>query len=546
MQEVLTLIKMFSDSGAGWSSKGDSEKKKKTNKIVAAFLLLVALPFATTLGIVGYYMTMILKDYNQTHIVLQLGMIISCLFMFFFGLLMIPSTFYFTDDIEALIPMPIKTSNIFISKLVVTYFWENLSAVFTFIPVMVGYAMIMKPGILFWINGLIVSALISIIPLTYGIIITILLIRFTSFGRNKLAISYTMSGVSLLVSTLISVYLVAQLISGEDIMLNLILSSTSFIKFFENLFPMILNWGPLSMMTGEIHYSLLYITINAVAFGLCIVFAKLFYHQGLMNLTGGSNHKRVVNDKWIQKRIKKLPIQTTIIKKDLITLFTNPAFFSGCITPCIIVPLLLVAISLTSTKDVLQEYFFVIPDFLLNIYVYASTAILAIVSSGMNYIAPTAISREGADYQAMKYFPVPYEEQVFAKMKTGLLISIVSYIISLAALRLIVPFTLKPFIFGFIVGIAAIYILNVIGIWLDLFNPTVIWLDEQKAVKQNFNGMIIIVLSILLATLLGYIAMTYYADIYNISVGITCILVAVGAAISYHLNENSYQYFKKM
>ena len=61
-------------------------------------------------------------------------------------------------------------------------------------------------------------------------------------------------------------------------------------------------------------------------------------------------------------------------------------------------------------------------------------ACLALFSFGMNYISSTAISREGADYQAMKFMPVYYGFQLLAKIFASVIICIlmtwVGFIIS--------------------------------------------------------------------------------------------------------------------
>lgn len=546
MKELAILTKLFASMGTGWSSKGSTKDKLKTNKVAIAFLILVAIPIAFTLGLLSYYMTLILKPLGREIIVLQLGISISCLFMFFFGLMMIPATFYFSEDVQSLMSLPVHSHNVFIAKLINTYFWENMTSFFVFIPVMIGYSLVVKPPLYFYIGGLITMLFTSVIPIAYGIIISMILISVPMLGKNKRIISYISSGLSTLVAIAISVYLISEMLLGSDLMVSFVVSAAKFISLFNKIFPVIITESSLYMVSGNIVYILKYMFVNLLVIVSYVVFARMFYRKGLLNLSKNSSHTKKHFENEDIKRCKQHDAASSIIKKDIITLFHNPSYFSGCISPSFILPLMFVILSFTNVRDAIMRYERLALEQDITAIISIIIVISGIVNGGLNYISSTSISREGPDFKVMKYIPVPAEEQVLAKLRVGILFSILFYGMSLFSVNLVVPLNNKMFLPSFLLGLAGLIALNLIGIWLDLYNPTLVWLDESKAVKQNFNGMIIIILSIVLSSVIVLFSLNFKEKIMLLYITLTLIISMIALLIAYHLNENAGEYFRKL
>jgi ABC-2 type transport system permease protein len=78
--------------------------------------------------------------------------------------------------------------------------------------------------------------------------------------------------------------------------------------------------------------------------------------------------------------------------------------------------------------------------------------------------------------------------QMMAKVLSSVAInSILIVIIAIGALIIKVPVTLILLIF--ILAMLEIVMFAMIGLLIDLHSPKLVWDDEQKAVKQNFNSM---------------------------------------------------------
>lgn len=545
--QLLTMIKMFVNSGTGWSAKGDSNEKKQTNIVATVFLIFIAIPLSLSFGFLSFYMAFILNGTGNEFHVLNLGMGIACLTMFFFGMLMIPSIFYFAGDIEHLLPLPIKPMNVINGKLFTTYMWENITSIAVFLPVMIGYSIGTHVEWYYWLYGLIVLSTISLIPMLYGTIINILLIRFTSFGKNKNTLSYVESIMSIVLSTLISVYLLNNLTSGSgDIFYTLAFSTDSFSMILTKFLPF-MSYATSAMTTGNFIDLLIYLGFNLLVFGVYFIVAKLFYFDGVLRMSSGNKTGKAVRDDVVKKKSKKHFKLYALVKKEFINLFINPSYFSACIASNILLPLLFFLIPRTDMwRNIYSSVNYNLSILTYDRYMIILMIGLSLFSFGMNYIAATSISREGADYQAMKFLPVSYSLQILSKMIASFIISGISFGIVLGLLFFYIKISLRTKILGTILGLLVGIFVMELSIWLDLYNPTLNWDDEQKAVKQNFNGMIGLLLSLALVILLGFVILKINIALDVMVIILFVIFIALDILTGDYLLEFADIYFDKM
>lgn len=547
MNQLLTMIKMLMLTGAGWSAKGDNKKKKKTNIVAILFLIFIVIPLALALGFISFYMAYLLDGRDSVVNVISLAIGISGITMLFFGILMIPSVFYFSDDINYLLPMPIKSINIINSKLFTTWIWENLTSVFVFLPMMIGFAIGTKVQWYYWLYGIVIMFTLSIIPMLYGIILNILLIRFTSFGKNKSLLSYVMSTFSILFSVAISIYLLNNLYSGTgNIFYTLAISSQSLASIINKFFPFV-TFASNAMVYGSFIDFAKYILLIIVFFTIYYICAKLFYYEGVLKLTSRSNNGKNITDKAIKKKLKRRHIFDSLVRKEIINLFINPSFFSGCISSNFIIPAIFLFIPHTALWSNIERYLYqaisyVHRDAYLTIFILG----IALFTSGMNYISFTAISREGSDYQAMKYLPIEYEQQVFAKIAASFIISMITFSISIGIFSYYVEVNIFYLVMSIIVGILMIFFMSELGLLVDLYNPTVLWDDDSKAVKQNFNGMIGIFLSIIIVIGIGFLIVNFKLYLGTVIFILLNVMLLLDAFLGVGLYYSSEYFIDKM
>ncbi len=114
-----------------------------------------------------------------------MGFLVSSLTIFFFGVFYVISIFYFSKDIENLLPLPLRPSEILAAKFTVALFYEYLTEFIFLAPILIGFGIAGKAGLMYCIYSLIIFLALPVLPLIYASVITLLIMGFTSLAKNK-------------------------------------------------------------------------------------------------------------------------------------------------------------------------------------------------------------------------------------------------------------------------------------------------------------------------------------------------------------------------
>lgn len=496
------LASALMKTGTGLSSNGDSNKKKRTNKVVIMFLFFILIPVMFAFGFLAFYLTMLRPCEEVQESVLQLGMCVAGSTMLFFGLLMVPGIFYYSEDIEYLLPFPIKEDSMMNIKLLLTYASEDFTAVVAFIPILIGSSIAFCANPLsYWGIGIFVALTLSIAPMLYGVIIVILLVRFTPFGKNKKMLSVLMSCFSIFLSVFIAVSMIEYMTTGDDMFVSMILPDNAFVSAVRTIFPHF-QYGAKAMIEGEIIYLLPYLGYIFIVYMVYRCTIKLFYSKGLQKvLSGGHKTKILSESEIINLSLVKYPM-THLIKKEFTNLFHNPTFFSSCIATNLMFPAFLYFMKDTFIYDRIAK---AVNIFNINgnmdFIILTSLVVIFIVPCGMNYISSTSISREGMDYMALKYLPIDTGCMMISKTITSLVITAFTFFLCIIilvfgwGLEISMGIILQVVLIGTIISV----FLSELGLFIDSYNPTLLWTEPQKAVKENFNGVVLLMFTLVLS-----------------------------------------------
>ncbi|MDE6686837.1 MAG: hypothetical protein K2K17_05940 [Lachnospiraceae bacterium] len=127
------------------------------------------------------------------------------------------------------------------------------------------------------------------------------------------------------------------------------------------------------------------------------------------------------------------------------------------------------------------------------------------LATAMNSLVSTAFTREGAHLSLIKYIPIKYRIQLYAKAAVSVFITfpaILSCIIILGVALQIHPLYL---LYYSLISLAVIVLTTVIGLVLDSTHLHNSWDDEYSALRGNLNSFfdmaLVMVISILIITL---------------------------------------------
>ena len=150
--------------------------------------LLVAAALAPTLY--AYFLFihqiyLILQPAGQASAMIVLAVISGQIVVFIFGLFYLISAFYFANDLEVLIPLPVRPNQVLLSKFVVVLLNEYMTILPIILPVLVGYGVLSRAPADFWILLVPVCLLLPVIPLALSALLSVGLMRVVNLSRRK-------------------------------------------------------------------------------------------------------------------------------------------------------------------------------------------------------------------------------------------------------------------------------------------------------------------------------------------------------------------------
>jgi len=511
MSKFLILTKVLLKSSGESLVQKDKKKLPKT----IAFIVLIAIAF---IPMIFGFAAMAKASYeelikiNQEGLLLELVISVSNFIIFIFGFFYVLNTFYFSSDIENLLPLPLKPSIILGSKFTVVLIYEYITEIIFLLPIMIIYGVMSNIGAIYYLYLAIVFFTLPIVPLVISSIISIVIMKFIPLTKNK-DIFKTVSGILGLAIGLGFNWIFQKLGSStqntED-MINIMMNGkNSLVGTSKTIFPNTKFAVNSMLYSGDIKglfNIFIFLLINVVFILILLFIGEKIYFKGVIGISETSSKQRKLSKYEIKKNIKENSILRAYLIKELKILFRTPAYFMNCVVINFLFPIILF-LPFLSQPDMMKELSKVRnllnSSTLSGIVIAICFGVIMFISTS-NPTASTAISREGKYIFTCKYLPISYKKQIISKVLSGVILNF----IGLALLILTSSIILKPPFYLIIqitiLSIIITFFTNFVGIFIDLMFPKLLWDNEQRAVKNNMNALISMILGfIILALTIG-------------------------------------------
>jgi ABC-2 type transport system permease protein len=515
MSKTLVLTKILLKNGGTsvkQSVKGGGMNRKRQTLIT----LLVLAAFIPMIMGIGEFTALIfdtLAMMGQQGLILALAMPATAFIIFFFGIAYIINTFYFSMDIENLLPLPLKPTEILGAKFAVVLVYEYLTEGIILIPVLAVYGFRNGESAMFFLAAAAVLLLLPVIPLAAAAVLDMVIMRFTNLAKNKDLFRNVGGILAIFIALGVNFYIQRFAASTTDpskIIELMNEGNNSMISLTSSFFPSTrLAVNSLVMDgAGRLLYLALFAAATAAAYAVFLGLGRMLYFKGVIGVSETSSRRKALTSRELGKGTKESHVVYSYALKELRLLFRTPVYFLNCILMNFLWPLFLmlpfVAQPSSSDSDLSQLLPYIQGPGVEPVIVLVFLAI-GIFITASNMITSTAISREGRNLFFMKYIPVEYGKQLLAKVLAGAAMGLVGILIMVpVALYLI---GIKPYVaaIGLAASIPGIFFSSIIGLIVDVAMPKLNWDTEQKAVKQNFNGVIAIFGSMGLGALIVFL-----------------------------------------
>lgn len=498
MKPYKTLTKTFISA---ISMSPAQDKRRKIMIAILSFFAVfgVLLPVSFGVGLLVKLMTETLMPIGCQALGIQLMLHVICIFTVLFGINVIFNEFFFSNDIEFLLPWPLRAYEIVASKFTAAYYNENIMQFVLVLSCIIGYGIGSKMGILNWLLSVIGIITLPILPLAYCGIFSLLIMGFTRAIKNKDIIQR--------ISVILMFVLLLGLVGSIGFLQNMDIDSyvetlASGDHTFFNVMNVVFPNVPLFVQTfseGSILALLGYILINAVAVSILLLLAEALYFKGVIGLTSSTSNKKTKTLEQLLSHAKPHSQAYAYFLKEIRILFRTPVFFTNCIAINFVWPIFVYAmyklqsnpISLTTLQQLYTK-----KDIRIQLFFLLGIIGISVIDAALNSLTSNALSREGKHFSFMKYIPVPYETQWLVKVMIGILFPTLGVLIYFIPFCILVKIPWLHTLLFIFLSIMSISFVSFMGIYIDSIQPKLIWDDELSALRENYNTFFSMAISI--------------------------------------------------
>ena len=458
---------------------------------------------------------------------------IICLFTAIFGFHVILNEFYFSNDIEYILPWPLRPGQIVAAKFTAAFIGENFMQFVFIVACLIGFGMGVGMNLFQWILAIFGIVTLTLLPMVYSAVLCMVMMCFTSFIKNKDVIQkITLAIVFSILLLLLAGAGSLQDIDFEQAVIQLAAGGKDIFEFFDFLFPNV----PLfinSIREGSLKSFLLYLLLNLAAIGILLFLAEVLYMKGLIRLSSLPENKRTKDLELLVGKCKQHSPAYAYFMKEVKLLIRTPAFFTHSIVVNFIWPIFVFAAykiqSRQVTIDGLAKAYEQNESSLQLLCLVFVVGISAFIAS-LNSISSNAISREGKHFAFMKYIPVSYETQWNVKTLVGIVFAVAGVLVYFVPVCVLIKVPVTHILWYVLLCVLSVTFVSYMGIYIDSIQPKLIWDDEMSALRENYNmfySMAVVIAFVAVVCVGGYFWLrTVTFHFHLISGGILLILAA--------------------
>jgi ABC-2 type transport system permease protein len=447
MNKFLALTKVLLKSTGEALIQKDKKKLPKT----IALLVLMAVGF---LPMIAAFVSMAAASYsslvqmNQEGYILVIGVSAASLIVFFFGIFYVMSTFYFSLDIEKLLPLPLKPSTILGAKFTVVVIYEYLTELLLLLPIMITFGIMSGAGVVYYLYSIIIFLTLPIVPLVFAAFISMVIMRFTPFAKNKDVFNIIAGVLGLFIAVGLNLVFQGMGANGQDpqqMMLLLTQGNNSMINTMSNMIPSAKLAVNALVFSGDVKglvNILLFLVVSIALLLILLVLGEALYFKGVIGITQSASKRKKLSKEEFEENTAQSSAIKSYLFKELKLLVRTPAYFMNCVIITFLLPVFLL-IPIFSQPDLMKSLVTVknaINAENLPGYIIAVAFGVMMFVSVSNPTACTSISREGENIFVCKYLPISYKKQILAKALSAILLNSIGLgIIIVIAMVMLVP-----------------------------------------------------------------------------------------------------------
>lgn len=510
MHKLLSLIKiqlkMNLMAGMTYRSKKGKDMTLLVTCIATAAIAVIFLPLIVRTVI---FLHRNLSIVGMQDLIVQVGVVLFSLVVMLFATLSVLETFYYSKDVDYLLPLPLKPTDLIISKFTVALVAQyTLFALFYF-PLLITFGVLEGAGALFYILTFVLFFLIPVFPTLLLCIVLMIFMRITSFGKNRDLIRAIFMFLIIIISAIGGGMIGAQ-VEGIDLDLAAF-AETPVMRVITFIFrPVMMGADVILNPTNEIVSLLLFFIIIAATFFIFMAIGKLLYLPTIVGYTDSQSKKEALTADDLASLSASHSIFKTLIRREFKLIMRTPIFALNCFLLPLMMPIIMVIAGVLGgggmedigyAVEYLREIGFLTENFM------ASTIgiLFAIVyfMTSYNSTALSSFSREGKTLFTWKYFPIMLSQIIKVKLVMAILSNLLPLTLTTMGLVFLLNLSFLQTLALVVFMIAALTFSSTAFLFFDLSAPRLNWDSEQQAMKGGLAQAVLSLGNILIAVGIG-------------------------------------------
>lgn len=473
MKQISNLVKLQLKNLYGINViRHTTDKKVKKRKLALAVVYAVlAVMICFYMGAAAYgYIALGLAEMVPAYLVM-----VSSLLILFFAIFKAGNVIFQRESYDILCSLPVSQAAIVVSRFVRMYVEYLLLVCGIMLPGMLVYGVMIKPGISFYLIGLMVTLFVPLIPITIATFLGALITAIASRMKHKNLVSVVLSlllfgGIMLGTSQMKMIeddFSVEMLQSISDVVLTLI----------KSIYPPAI-WMGNAMLEGNFVTCLLCVVGGVLVFLVAMAIISMNFHgicRGLYSTSAKHNYQ--------MESLKKESILSALYKRELKRYFSSSIYVTNTIIGPIMAVIFAAAVLGIGVDQIQQELG--IPLNIKGVIPFLLAGIFSIMTTTC-----TSISMEGKEWWIVKSLPVKTKDLLDSKILLNLSLFLPFYLVAEVLLTIALKPDLIELLWQLVVPVIMILFSCIFGITVNLKMPVFDWENEVVIVKQSASAMI--------------------------------------------------------
>lgn len=536
--KVKALTKIFIKDFYQNTNLVNRETKKINIKSIYFWMIVI---ISATMIYISYEAIKFTKSIGKPEIFINFYMIFLTILLMFQIAIVTANVFFFSKDLELILPLPIKSNEILISKfntvLAMAYVTE---IIFGLIPLIL-YGLLNYTGFNYFVFMLFTLILLPILFITIIGSIALIFAKILSFIKNKNILQNIINILLIGILLIIENRLIGDInnLQEQSFFITAIVKVLTGLDFIE-----------------KIKYLIILLIADVFLYGIFIVIGKKIYLNILLkSLNTSKRNLKLAEKKPVKIKSKKNNTGKSYIEKEIKMLFKNPIFFVQTAFPVIMILISIIMIAnvmipildttIQNSEETIKQTLYSM-EFNSEM-ICVILGVLQVIFS-LSSLSLTAISREGKNAIFMKYIPISYYKQFLYKNILQIILNIIVSIVLLSIIYFYIPkIGLINIILIFITSIFINLINSYLMLVVDLKKPYLNWNSEHSVVKKNDNKSYQYALTIIMILIYMYISNVFKDTNVTLTLGIEiAIFMTLFVIIDRIIKKKSTKLFEKI